>query len=426
MRLPRQLTVVVVGLIFQTQFFHLNQANFLHAGCSIQNNYKSTTFEDSVFFYMLFPPRASTFSIEVDQRGIKRRIQTNESTEHQQKWLALELVLKERLEVRFRNGSVWLTEDDKVTEREPEKVVKIRGSRFMTDCPQETPNWRLEDGYEDMTLMVGAEKVVLSAMPTSPTRMFLTVAREEMVICWTHATNTTFLSLVTAMPATCDPLPAYATFWLALDYDAYVFKVTRLGNNEDILWVTHLDDMTARVTFKGSGLSSAVYMVHHLRGFPPPLPPGGASTVTQPRVTQRSPEGMCVKVSLPLVAVLGLLLIAFSALAMVFYHRWTKVLVLLRGSTSGEGQCTNFKTLQNHHGPTGTPPTLPSSSPPSLHAHYVNQPGNVSRSEHVYEEVDMIFGHSQNNPRTSHENPIFDHIHSEDKKVQWQSKLNRK
>ena len=106
-------------------------------GCTVKNVISTTTFEDSLVFYMFLPFTHYDLRVSVRQEDETITLVENYSTQghFQHQWEKLTLVMRGRLQLVLENGTVWLENNNTMTE-EPLKHVKVRGGTFLMDCPQ--------------------------------------------------------------------------------------------------------------------------------------------------------------------------------------------------------------------------------------------------------------------------------------------------
>lgn len=127
----------LTNCIFKVEF-HFNSL-FSVSGCTINPDYKGSTFMDSLdHLYLLFPPVHPTF-IFVYQQGTVSQIRLGGSQGYSSKqtWMKFRLILTGMLELQFSNGSSWLKEEHRrLMTQEPQKKISIRGEPVIEDCPQ--------------------------------------------------------------------------------------------------------------------------------------------------------------------------------------------------------------------------------------------------------------------------------------------------
>lgn len=405
--------VIVRAVVLQAALHDLSQTNFLHEGCTIVKSFRRDTFADSIFFHMLFSPETSQFSVEVTQRGIRSMIRFTDfkGPNLHHGWMMMELVLRDKLKVRYTNGSDWLTgTENKTMSREPHKTVRMRGGHFMEDCPEETPFWILEGFAEDQSLFIGENEETLSFFPNHPTKIYFTVGKEKLVFCWHVASNTTTVLSAASQMGVCDPLPAFTSSWLQLVSQASVFKISDPRRPEP-LRSFHLDEQGGSTTFDSSSVNGATYVVHHLNGFPQQIFGATQSSRGSPTGTSLNND-VCVRVMLPVMIMLVVLLLVSGCAGVVFYQRWTKarkVLYMLRrqGDGSKQNNNTSNTTCEEGQQPIQGAPLPPARRPPKVSVDnlYMIPREMKANSEHMYEEVNWL---SQHNSSGSHENSAFE------------------
>ncbi|ROT69482.1 hypothetical protein C7M84_012318 [Penaeus vannamei] len=303
------LSLTAIVILFAQR---LCAAFHLHDGCLIRESYTIKTFEDSISFLMLFPPK-NGFFLRVAQDSPAHTFPVSaRGLEGPQRWMQMELLFSDSVELRFENGTTWVKESSTL-EGQLLKSVSMSLGLWALNCPQRMPFWTLKEKAATLSrdLWVN-QNVTFSLVSTVGSLVYLSLERENLLLCWDAVTDQLVVGLVISVVESCQPLPALKTIWLRFEFKEGLVT-------------------TARIT-------GEVYVVEHVDGYPEPhrvLP----LQQEEASVVQDKTGRVWVWACVAAVALLFLMLLAAVGSSFVFYSRWRKakeVLLLLRKGADEE------------------------------------------------------------------------------------------
>lgn len=397
----------------------------LHDGCLIRESYTIKTFEDSISFLMLFPPK-NGFFLRVAQDSPPHTFPVSaRGLEGPQRWMQMELLFSDSVELRFENGTTWVKESSTL-EGQLLKSVSMSLGLWALNCPQRMPFWTLKEKAATLSrdLWVN-QNVTFSLVSTVGSLVYLSLERENLLLCWDAVTDQLVVGLVISVVERCQPLPALKTIWLRFEFKEGLVTLSSPEDSGRILRSFSVQPTMTKITFKTARITGEVYVVEHVDGYPEPhrvLP----LQQEEASVVQDKTGRVWVWACVAAVVLLFLMLLAAVGSSFVFYSRWRKakeVLLLLRKGAdedAKEAQDAAGTSKDNLYTPRPVVPPLPLSllAPPtavparSQEGTYLtpNMYRTLDESEHVYEEVDAVARWSSPKEAQGRANKAFEKV----------------